>query len=192
MPNTNTAEGSRVAVLTLASLAERLRELSARAWDVTDRNTGETDAELAAVLSYMNGLADSCVWAAPGDYEDEAGVERLGRACEEAGKAWTFLHRGGAAEQRKLRAPSPEDLAFIRERLSTKGRNWCRVTPSGAGVLEMLTVPGTSWKLGTVLFSCANLAQARRVLRAVGLEPEAGPDSEALAVLGSFVEVVKP
>lgn len=192
METINTAEGSRVAVLTLSTLRDRLNDLASRAWDVEDRNTGETDAELAAVISYLNGLADSCVWSSPGDYDDPECVERLRIACEAASNAWTFLHRGGAAEQRKLRAPSLEDLAFIRERLTTNRRNWCRVTPRGAGVLEMLTVPGTSWKLGTVLFSCANLAHARRVLRSVGLEFEAGPDSETLAVLGSFVEVVKP
>lgn len=65
-------------ILTLQSLAQRLKELADRAFDATDRNSNETDAEVAAQIALLQGICDSCVWGRISDYEDE-------------GRAWTYL-----------------------------------------------------------------------------------------------------
>lgn len=182
-------ETGRAAVLTLESLARRLDELAERAFDVSDRYTGETDAELAAKISVLSGIADECVWSCHTDYSDESGLERMRFASEKAGKAWSFLRSPAPAIQRTLKEPSPEDREFIAQRLAIRSRSGSAYFKTYGTTLEWLKVPGMRVaKLDSVLFSCTNAAQVRRVLRAVGLDFTAGPDAETLICAGDSVE----
>lgn len=174
--------GRRVAVLTLESLACRMLELAERAFDVSDRFTGETDADMAAQLSLLSGIADSCVWGSPSDYDDEAGLSRLQHAGTMASNAWRFLRSDCPATQRGLKPASAEDLEFIRERMLTRRRSdsaWCIIESREGdmneyGALRQVRLPGigSGLMLDSVLHCCTDLAQARRVLRAFGIEAD--------------------
>jgi hypothetical protein len=179
MPNL-TPETGRAAVLTLESLAQRISALADRAFDVENRYTEETDRDLGVQISTLTTIADSCVWSSPGDYEDEKGLERLRLACEQASKAWSFLRSDCPSVQRALKEPSLEDAAFIRERLSTRRRSdspYCTIEDrgDGYGALRQIQLPASlklsCTTLDSVLWHC-DLAQARRVLRALGIAAE--------------------
>lgn len=175
MPTTQTG---RVAVLTLESFTSRLSELSDRAFDVENRYSGETDADVAAKIGLLQEVAESCVWGSPGDYEDEKGIERLRRVSETASRAWTYLRSECPKIQRALKTPGPEDAAFLRERAFSQRRAnsaYCRIweREEGGDALRQLRVPGmNATTLDSIVFNCSELVQVRRVLRAVGLESE--------------------
>jgi hypothetical protein len=173
-------ETGRTSVLTLESLAQRISDLADRAFDVENRYSEETDRDLAVQISTLTTIADSCVWSCHTDFDDEKGLERLRLACEHASKAWSFLRSDCPGVQRSLKEPSAEEVAFIRERSHTRRRSdspYCTIEDrgDGYGALRQIQMPA-SLKLGcrtldSVLWHC-DLVQARRVLRAFGIEAE--------------------
>ena len=195
-----TLEG-RTAVLTLRSLADRLDALARRAHDLDDRGTGETDRDITIELSCLMGIADSSAFSCWNDYADQDGMERLRHAATRASEAWTYLRSGAPEIQRKLATPSPDDMSFILQRYMIRERAtspYCRtqLAPDCAGdareQLRHLTIPGRpSMTLHTVLYRCANLSHARRVLKAIGL-PFTQPDPESLRVGEELIYVQKP
>lgn len=182
----------RTCVLTIAGLCDRLDQLATRAQDLDDRGSEETDAELAAVISYVLGISDQ-VFGNCTEYSAES-LERLSASAERASKAWRYLRSGAPAVQRQLQEPTADELAFMVERLRVQYRSTsptCAAFPgTDRAKLEYLVVPGRgTLSLNSVLFRCASLAQAARVLRAVGLKPVKKKEGEEewLEVLGERV-----
>jgi hypothetical protein len=193
------AQDPRTAVMTVRSMAEKMNDLARRAMDLEDRYNDETDRDVMVQLGLYNGLADSCVFSCWTNYDDQEGVELLRQASGRVSDAWTYLRSGAPEIQRKLTTPSPEDLEFIHKRLQTRDRaNSPNVTSEGApdaehrrDLLRHLKLPGRGLSLHTLLFKCTDLAQARRVLRAVGLQ-FTKVDEETLRVFDELIYVRRP
>lgn len=170
-------------VLTLATLAAELRSYSERAEDDEARCYNDKDEGLLGALGVLIALADKYVWTSSTDFDDEAGLEDLKSACERANRAVAFLRSGAAGVQRKLTTPSGEDLAFIRERWQVQSRKsspYCRIADERTpGVIEFLRVPGPiKYSVKQLLYKCSSLAQAQRVLSAIGLSPKIEGEGE--------------
>lgn len=187
-----TATPSHTTVINLDQLADLLNELSRQARDLDDRGTDLTDRDIQSRLGFLGGIADSFVFSRCSEFDDQKALDRVTAAAEEASKAWSFLRSGAADVQRILKEPSDDDLAFIIERMRVQFRMSspnCRtqIAPDlgdvdAREILKHLRIPGSRpLTLDTVLFKCANLSQARRVLKAIGL-PFSEPDSDSLRV----------
>lgn len=194
-----TSTPSRTSVLNLDHNAGLLNELSRQACDLDDRCSELTDRDLQTRLSYLCGMADSFVFSRCTDFDDPMALEKVTAAAEEAANAWSFLRSGAPVVQRTLKEPAADDLGFIIERMRVQFRISspnCRtqLAPDlgdvdAREIIKHLRIPvSRQLILHTVLFKCANLAQARRVLRAIGLL-FIEPDSDTLRVSHELIYV---
>lgn len=195
---------SRLAVLTLDSLATRMRETTTRAMDAVDRDSYTSDEGLRAQLSLLMSIADDSVWACHTDYDDEAGLQALRAAHTAAEKAWRYLGSKAPTLQRTLTQPNAEDNAFVWDRMrgtSRSGAAWCRIQGDTLTWLQVPHLPPGGdpsvigwWHLEMILGRCTQLAQAARVLRALGLKPRRieHNGTEALECCGDIITRVAP
>jgi hypothetical protein len=182
-------------ILTIESLAARIRALANRAFDVSDRNTGETDRDLYGRLIELESICDCCVWHRCSDF-DEAELNQLRYACDHAANAMRFLRSECPNTQRNLAAVSAEDAAFIHSLILARSRintPFCRLErpESGPDALSQVVTPFSGLHLDSLIRCCRTFAQARRVLGAFGIESKFGKLDDGERVLLARGHVIR-
>lgn len=182
----------RIAVLTVAGLAEHLAQLAERAMDAHDRDAHTTDETLQAQLSLMMSIADNAVWACESDYSEGEPLPALRTAHIAAEKAWRYLRSGAPALQRTLTRPTGETADWLMAqytKLYRRGAAWCECSDSiGWLYAEIQDKRGSAHAvrrlpLPVLMGKCTQLADARRTLAALGLKTTIEGDRLTCAAL---------